>query len=131
MTDSLPLSNQEMVRTTFEWGRIQSNSDWILPILVTVALLLFVRWMYRRDAVELGRPLRWLLSGLRMAVILVLLVLYLQPQWRTEREEVQNSRAVLLVDTSLPATMARDTSPPRASRSLCCRSCRLSEIPPQ
>lgn len=101
MPDKLPIPNQELVRTTFEWGRIQSNSDWILPILVTVALLLFVRWMYRRDAVELGRPLRWLLSGLRMAVILVLLVLYLQPQWRTEREEVQNSRAVLLVDTSL------------------------------
>ena len=30
-------------RTTFEWGRIQSNADWILPIAVCIAILLFVR----------------------------------------------------------------------------------------
>ena len=31
-------------RTTFEWGRIQSNADWILPIAACLAILLFVRY---------------------------------------------------------------------------------------
>ncbi len=101
MTVTPLLAARETSRTTFEWGRIQSNADWILPIAAAVLLMLFVRSMYRRDAVELRPWLRWLLTGLRTAVILVLLVLYLQPQWRTQREEVQNSRAILLVDTSL------------------------------
>ena len=97
-----PLPAQEgILRTTFEWGRIQSNADWLLPIAACVALMLFVRFMYRRDAVELHPALGWLLTALRSATILVLLVLYLQPQWRTEREVVRNSRALLLVDTSL------------------------------
>jgi len=44
---------------------------------------------------------RWFLTALRTATFLGLLVLYLQPHWRTEREDVQNSRVLLLVDTSL------------------------------
>ena len=108
---------ENVTRTTFEWGRIQQNSDWILPIAVVVALLFFVRTMYRRDAAELPRPVSWLLTFLRAATILALLVLYLQPQWRTEQERTINSRALLLVDTSLsmgltdaPATTDAGTS---------------------
>ncbi|MCE5267336.1 MAG: VWA domain-containing protein [Planctomycetaceae bacterium] len=106
----LPLLAESVLRTTFEWGRIQSNADWILPIGVLVAVLLFVRYMYRRDAVELRRPWAWLLTALRMAAFLGLLVLYLQPHWRSEREEVRNSRALLLVDTSLSMGLSDDSS---------------------
>lgn len=88
-------------RAVFQWGRIQANADWILPIGAAVLLILLVQWIYRRDAVELRPSIRRLLAGLRAAVIVILLVLYLQPQWRTQREEVQHSRAILLVDTSL------------------------------
>ncbi len=88
-------------RTIFEWGRIQSNADWILPVGACLAVLLFVRLLYRRDAVEIHPALGWLLTGLRTAVFLGLLILYLQPQWRSQREVVRNSRALLLVDTSL------------------------------
>ena len=38
---------------------------------------------------------------LRAAAFFGLLVLYLQPHWRSEREEVRNSRVLLLADTSL------------------------------
>ena len=96
-----PLWGEGALRTTFEWGRIQSNADWILPLAALAAILLFVRAMYRRDAVELKRPWGWILTVLRTAAFLGLLVLYLQPHWRSEREEVRNSRALLLVDTSL------------------------------
>lgn len=89
------------VRTTFEFARIQSNTDWILPIAAFVLIGLFVRAMYRRDSVDLPRPLGWLLTFLRTAVFLALLVLYLQPQWRTEQENTINSRVLMLADTSL------------------------------
>jgi hypothetical protein len=92
---------EAVTRTTFEWGRIQENTDWILPIGVFVAVMLFVRAMYRRDAVELYPALGWILTILRFAAFLGLLILYLQPQWRCEREVIRNSRVMLLVDTSL------------------------------
>jgi len=98
----LPLLFAEgLVRTTFEWGRIQSNGDWILPIGVFVGLMVFARWMIRRDAAELHPVLSWFLTLLRTATLFGLLILYLLPQWRSERETVRNSRAILLIDTSL------------------------------
>ena len=102
----LPLWADGLTRTTFHWGRIQSNADWILPIAVCVAILLFVRYLYRRDAAELHPLLGWLLTALRTATFLGLLVLFLQPHWRSEREVVRNSRVALLVDTSLSMGVA-------------------------
>jgi hypothetical protein len=101
MTQNLPLLADAATRRTFEWGRIQTNADWILPVGVCLAIMLFVHYLYRRDAVELPRPVGWLLAGLRMAVILGLLVLYLDPHWRLERDVTRNSRALVLIDTSL------------------------------
>ena len=73
----LPLFAEGVSRTTFEWGRIQSNSDWILPVGVCVAIMLFVRYMYRRDAVELPLLVGWILTALRTAAFLGLLIMYL------------------------------------------------------
>lgn len=115
----LPLAEQAG-RMRFEWGRIQSNTDWILPIVAFLAMASFVRLMYRRDALELGRPWRWLLTAVRTAVMFGLLILYLQPQWRTEHEVVHPSRVVLMVDTSLSMGLAdaeAGPSTPQASRS--------------
>jgi len=96
----LPILAQ-LTRETFEWGRIQSNTDWILPVVATVALLLYVRLMYERDAREHSRRLGWLLTALRSAAVFIILLLYLQPQWRVELERQVPSRALVLVDTSL------------------------------
>jgi hypothetical protein len=98
---SWPLLAADTIRTTFELGRIQSNTDWIVPIGVFVAVLLFVWRMYRRDSVELRPVWKWLLTLLRVATFAGLLIFYLQPHWRSEREEVRNSRVLLLADTSL------------------------------
>ena len=97
---------ENLSRTTFEWGRIQSNSDWIIPVAVLVMAAFFVRQMYRRDGRELGRSTRIILTVLRTCVFVALLVLYLQPQWRVETERQVNSRVVLLADTSLSMGMA-------------------------
>ena len=94
-------SAEGALHSSFEWGRIQTNADWILPIAALLAAFVFVRAMYRRDAAELSPLLSWFLTALRAAAFLGLLIFYLQPQWRTEREIVRNSRVLLLVDTSL------------------------------
>ncbi|MBL9125462.1 MAG: VWA domain-containing protein, partial [Planctomycetaceae bacterium] len=101
MTPKPWLFAAEPVRTLFEWGRIQSNADWILPVAACVAMLVFAVWLYRRDAAELGLPARVALTLLRALVIFGVLLVYLEPQWRVERDVVRNSRVVLLVDTSL------------------------------
>ena len=82
-------------------GRIDSRVDWLLPLLVMAGLVAFTVYMYRRDSVELQRPIAMLLTTLRLAALGILGLVYLQPQWRHEREMVTNSRAVVMVDTSL------------------------------
>ncbi len=101
----LPIA-EGTLRRTFEFGRIRTNSDWILPILACVAILVVVRVVYRRDAHRLPPALDFLLTSLRSVVFFALLVFYLQPQWRCEREVVRDSQCLLLVDTS--SSMAID-----------------------
>jgi len=101
MSASPLLLAEAVTRTRFEWGRIQSNSDWVLPVVACLAIMLLVRYLYQRDAQELHPLWGWLLTALRTAVFYGLLVLYLEPQWRTEREVFRNSRVLLLADTSL------------------------------
>ena len=51
-------------RTVLEWGRAEENADLILPIAVCLGVMLFVRAMYRRDAVDLPPVLGWLLTAM-------------------------------------------------------------------
>jgi hypothetical protein len=103
------------LHSKFELGRIQTNSDWILPLGACLVILLFVRAMYRRDAAELPWPLGWFFTLLRAATFLGLLFLFLQPQWRTEMEITHNSRVALLVDTSLSMGLNDSDSDARLS----------------
>lgn len=88
-------------RTYFEWGRVQSAGDWFLPFLALAVVIAYVIWMYRRDSVELHPAVSVLLSTLRVLTFVGLLVIYLQPQWRTEKVSARNSRVLLAMDTSL------------------------------
>lgn len=99
--------------------RIHANSDWLLPL----ALLLVMSWIvwkiYRRDSVELSRFWKVFLPGLRLAILLVLLWIYLQPQWITEKERKVNSRFLVFCDTSLSMTLPEsleNDSPSRSQR---------------
>ena len=89
------------VKTTFELGRIQYDYQWWIYGAVLLLILAPLMWIYRRDAQELPWLLRFGLPLLRTAVLVGLLFVYLQPRWRSEREEHVDSRALLLVDTSL------------------------------
>lgn len=106
---NLPL---EGLHRRLEWARIQSERDWVLPILAAIVMLVFVVAMYRRDSVELRPFWRWFLTSLRLLSFAGLLLVYLQPQIANEHQKVENSRVLLLVDTSL--SMSRhdtDNSP--------------------
>ena len=91
--------------TRFEFGRIQSSSDWWMYGGILLAILAPLVWIYRRDTSELPWYLRMGLPLLRTLVLIGLLIVYLQPRWRSEREEHFESRVLMLVDTSL--SMAR------------------------
>jgi hypothetical protein len=100
-------------RTTFEFGRLHAFTHlghWLLLAAVCCAVLWFVWHMYRRDSVELHPALGLLLTGLRLLAFAGLLFIYLQPQWRTDEQVVVNSRALVLVDTSLSMGLHDDPS---------------------
>lgn len=95
-------------RATFQWGRIHTTEDWLLPGAVAALVLAYVWRMYRRDSVELRRWVANLLLLLRTAVWIGLFLVWLQPQWRIQEDVVTPSRVVVLVDTSL--SMAESAS---------------------
>jgi len=95
------MPGSEIAETIFRWGRIQSNSDWLLPLLVFALLLFYFVRRYRIDAAELKRWHRNILLGLRVAALFGLLLYYLHPQWE---HLIGSSRVVVLIDTS--ASMA-------------------------
>ncbi|HEX4128565.1 MAG TPA: hypothetical protein VHZ24_00895 [Pirellulales bacterium] len=106
-----------LTRREFELGRIQSPTDYLLPAVVFVTLAVYVVTMYRRDTSELGAGWSVLLITLRMTALASLAVIYLQPQWRHERDDVQTSRVVMLADTSLSmATDDDDATPSEPNR---------------
>ncbi|HUT92864.1 MAG TPA: vWA domain-containing protein [Thermoguttaceae bacterium] len=115
MFASFPLLADGTARTVWGWGRIESNADLVVPLLVVAALGVLARWMIRLDGRELSPLVGWLLTALRIGAILGLLVIYLQPEWRSERELVRNSRVLLLVDTSSSMGLTDVESSRRAS----------------
>jgi len=91
------MPNSGMTETVVRWGRIQDNSDWLLPLIVFVLLLFYFVHRYRIDAIDLKRWQRILLLTLRTVALCGLLLYYLHPQWTFL---VGSSRVVILVDTS-------------------------------
>jgi len=91
------MPSTEVAETIFRWGRIQSNSDWLLPLIVFALLLFYFVRRYKIDAVELKRWQRTILLTLRIAALGGLLLYYLHPQWE---HLVGSSRVVILIDTS-------------------------------
>ncbi|MBX7166467.1 MAG: hypothetical protein K1X74_08955 [Pirellulales bacterium] len=123
--NQLLLLAQAASRTTFEWGRIQSNSDWLAPLGVLAVLVLYVRFWYRRDGVDLKRPVGWLCTALRVLALAGIVAIYLRPQWRSEHFQPQNSRVLMLVDNSL--SMQLDDTEPGATAGGMTRAQRVIE----
>jgi hypothetical protein len=101
-------------RTTYHFARLQpyEQQPWLYLVLgaAIVAVLAYVVLMYRRDAVELKRPIAWLLLALRIGAFAAALFYFLGLEKRSERQVVHNSRVVLLVDTSQSMAEEDDTT---------------------
>ncbi len=87
--------------TAREWDWPESPLGWAVFLGGTLAVLVWVVWMYRRDTVELHRGWRVWLTALRLAALATLFLIALNPQDRTQRTAFRPSRVAVLMDTSL------------------------------
>jgi hypothetical protein len=87
-----------------QFGRLQSLTEWwqwFLLAAICAAILGFIVVMYWKDCVELSRGTAWGLCLLRAVALLGVLFFFLDLEKREERKLIRNSRAIVLVDTSL------------------------------
>lgn len=99
-----PAGGEERELIAYELRRLAEFDDprllWLLLGLAVAAILGYVAWIYTRERDALSRPWRLLLTGLRGVAIAALVIYFLGPEKRTDREMVEDSRVVVLVDTS-------------------------------
>ena len=94
------LAAEETIRE-IEWSLPESGWGWAVMVLGTVLLLSFVVACYLRDTRDMSRLwTSWLLL-LRLALIVGLLLVFVNPRERESERTFRASRVVLLVDTSL------------------------------
>ena len=102
------LSCLAQTRVVYQWLRLERMDQWWHwpALLVTaIALAAFVVYWYRRDTREQSRGLRWALLLLRLAALGGLLLFFFQLDKRREQRVVRDSRAAVLVDTSLSMSL--------------------------
>ncbi len=112
LADSSPLGAAGATRYEFtQWSAF--SEWWQMPLLVLacVAVVAFVAWMYRRDSVELRPGVGLFLAIMRLAAFVGLLLFYLGLEKWAEQKEVQNSRALVLVDTSISMGLGNSDGP--------------------
>ncbi len=79
----------------YQFAQLQSFGEWWqAPVLVLVCLALvgYVVYMYRRDSVELRPGIGVVLAALRIVAFVGLLLVYLDLQKWSEQQEIQNSQ---------------------------------------
>jgi hypothetical protein len=88
----------------YELSRLRAFDDERLPVVLlfaaAIALVAVVWYLYRRDAVELPRPVGIGVALLRTIALAGLLVFFLGIERRTTREIVHNSQVAVLLDVS-------------------------------
>lgn len=88
-----------MTMREYDWP--SSPLGWLLLIGGGLAYLLWAAWLYLRDTAELTWFWKCWLTTLRIAVLLALIVIGLNPSDRTQKQSYRPSRVALVVDTSL------------------------------
>ena len=104
MSQSISFLAQSNVRTFYENVPLLPMTSWLHGaafVLVVGLLLAYIIWMYVRDTAELPRGLAVLLATLRIAAFSGLMLFFLNPEKRSETEITKDSRAAVLIDTSL------------------------------
>ncbi|MCI0332582.1 MAG: VWA domain-containing protein [Planctomycetes bacterium] len=106
-------TSAELGRMVYELSRLRSFDDERLPLALiaagTIALVAVVWYLYRRDAVELSRPMRIGVMLLRCLALAGLFVFFLGIERRTTTEVVHNSQVAVLVDVSQSMGLSQTT----------------------
>lgn len=87
----------------YKLARLQVLTEWWHWLALAVAVLGvagYVVVLYRKDSVELPRPLAILLGLLRLGALVGVLLFFFGLEKRAQRTLVKNSRVLLLIDTS-------------------------------
>ncbi|HUG67458.1 MAG TPA: hypothetical protein VMM76_06885 [Pirellulaceae bacterium] len=87
-----------------QFSRLHSMTEWwhwLLLLIACGAVIAYIAVTYYFDSVELSKPLRWSLFALRVLAFAGILFYFLDLEKRAERQIIKNSRALVLVDTSL------------------------------
>lgn len=98
-------------RVAYQLARLDLLDEWwhwIVLLLVLILVISYTFFWYRRDWVEIPRPLGATLLFLRLAALLGIFFFFLDLQKRTEQKIVRPSRVAVLVDTSLSMTLPKE-----------------------
>ena len=101
-------------RVVYQWLRLEQLDQWwhwATLAAVTLAILAFVVFWYRRDSVEHRKPVSWALLLLRTTALLGILLYFMQFDRRTEQRVVRDSRVVVVIDGSLSMSLPGTPSP--------------------
>ncbi len=102
-------------RTVYEISRFQAFDDERLPIAlaaaIAIALVAVVWFLYRRDTMELKRPVRIGVVALRLIALAGLFVFFLGIECRTTTEVVHNSQVAVMVDVSQSMALGATNTP--------------------
>ena len=109
----LMLVGETGMRTYYDFARLQSLSQWwhwLLLVIVSFAVVAYVAVSYIREGRELPKGLAFALLVLRLLTFACILVTYLGLERRSERRLVDDSRVLMLVDTSQSMALRDDES---------------------
>jgi hypothetical protein len=111
----LDLSGAEGAEWFVEWSNGPTGGDaWLWTVVLLGGIVSAVAWLYRKDAVELAKGARRLLTVMRVFVAVGLLVILLEPVLVIERTEHVPTNLLVLRDTS--ASMALNDRYPETPR---------------
>ncbi|MEM8733246.1 MAG: vWA domain-containing protein, partial [Planctomycetota bacterium] len=109
MNGVLPLTAMlGQTRVLYEWLRLQQLTEWwhwAGLVLVCVAIVGYILYWYRRDAVENLRPTGWTLTVCRCAAFIGILLFFLQLEKSSEQRIVRDSRVAVIVDGSMSMSL--------------------------
>jgi len=83
----------------FRW--LNSIPAWVLILVVLPLVVFAVRWVYYRENLRGSPSVRWMLIGLRVAIVLTLILMLGEPVLRTTKFLSQDSVIIVLIDDSL------------------------------
>lgn len=108
-TDAATLTVRE-----FDWP--STPLGWLGMIGGGLLLLVWTMWLYLRDTADLSWFWKIWLTSLRVATLIALVIIALNPSDRTQKQSYRQSRVAVLVDTSL--SMRHPAGNPAEERSL-------------